>query len=203
MANQMLEESGEERDLGVIIDELLKFHRYAAAAVKKANTVLGIIKKSFITLDTQTLPLLYKSMVRPHLEYGNVIWGPHYKGDQVMVEKVQKRATKLIPCIRHLPYDQRLKILKLPSLMHRRRRGDMLQTFKIVTNRVNINKDKFLKLNEMQTRGHQYKLRKPMSTKFVRSRCFSHRIVNDWKSASKNGERIQDEDRYLLERPSI
>ena len=156
MANQMLEESGEERDLGVIIDESLKFHRHAAAAVKKANTVLEIIKKSFITLDTQTLPLLYKSMVRPHLQYGNVIWGPHYKGDQVMVEKVQKRATKLIPCIRHLPYDQRLKILKLPSLMYRRRRGDMLQTFKIVTNRVNINKDKFLKLNEMQTRGHQY-----------------------------------------------
>ena len=124
-------------------------------------------------------------MVRPHLEYGNVIWGPHYKGDQVMVEKDQKRATKLIPCIRHLPYDQRLKILKLPSLMYRRRRGDMLQTFKIVTNRVNINKDKFLKLNEIQTRGHQYKLRKPMSTKLVRSQYFSHRIVNDWNSLSQ------------------
>ena len=185
MANQMLEESSEERDLGVIIDESLKFHRHAAAAVKKANTAWGIIKKSFITLDTRTLPLLYKSMVRPHLEYGKVIWGPHYKGDQVMVEKVQKRATKLIPCIQHLPYDQRLKILKLPSLMYRRRRGDMLQTFKIVTNRVNVNKDHFLKFNEMHTRGHQYKLRKPMSTKLVRSQCFSHRIVNDWNSLSQ------------------
>ena len=69
----------------------------------------------------------------------------------------------------------------------------MLQTFKIVTNRVNVNKDHFLKFNEMQTRGHQYKLRK-----LVRSQCFSHRIVNDWNSLPQ-----EDEDRYLLERPSI
>ena len=96
MNNHTLESTSEERDIGVIIDETLKFHRHTATAVKKANTVLGIIKKSFITLDTQTLPLLYKSMVRPHLEYGNVFWGPHYKSDQQMLEKVQKRATKLV-----------------------------------------------------------------------------------------------------------
>ena len=89
MANQMLEESSEERDLGVIIDESLKFHRHAAAAVKKY--CFG--KKRFITLDTRTLSLLYKSMMMLHLEYGNVIWGSHYKGYQVMVEKVQKRET--------------------------------------------------------------------------------------------------------------
>ena len=102
------------------------------------------IQVYFATLDTKTLPLLFKSMVRPHLEYGNVIWGPHYKGDQEMVEKVQKRATKLISNIWHLPYVQRLKILKLPSLMHRRRRGDMLETYKIITNKANIDKNHFL-----------------------------------------------------------
>ena len=112
-------------------------------------------------------------MVTPHLEYCNVIWGPHYKGDQQMVEKVQKRATKLIPNIPHFSYAQRLKILKLPSLMYRRRRGAMLETYKIVTNKVNANKDHFFKFNVMQTRGHQYKLSKPMSTKLVKSQCFS------------------------------
>ena len=89
--------------------------------------MLGIIKKGFATLDKVTLPLLYKSMVRPHFEYGNVIWGTIYKGDQIMVEKVQKGATKLIPTIWHLPYGERLKVLKVPSLIHRRR-GDMLET---------------------------------------------------------------------------
>ena len=145
----MLEESGEERDLGVIIDESLIDTRQQQ--LRKQILFWGLLKV--------LLPWIHK-----HYHYCTNQWRPH-KVDQVMVEKVQKRATKLIPCIRHLPYDQRLKILKLPSLMYRRRRGDMLQTFKIVTNRVNINKDKFLKLNEMQTRGHQYKLRKPMSTK--------------------------------------
>ena len=98
-------------------------------------------------------------MARPHLEYGNVIWGPHYKGDQQMVEKIQKR-TKLIPNIRHLSYVQRMKLLKLSSLMYRRRRGDMLETYKTVTNKVNANKDHFFKFNVMQTRGHKYKLSK-------------------------------------------
>ena len=143
MNNHVMESTKEEKDLGVIVDDTLQFHRHTATAVKKANYVLSLIKKGFATLDAKTLPLLYKSMVRPHLEYGNVIWGPHYKGDQEMVEKVQKRATKLISNIWHLPYVQRLKILKLPSLMHRRRRGDMLETYKIITNKANIDKNHF------------------------------------------------------------
>ena len=76
----LLESTNEEKGLSVIVDDSLKFHRHTATAVKKANSVLGVIKKSFTTLDTTTLPLLYESMV---------IWGPHYKGDEVIVEKVQ------------------------------------------------------------------------------------------------------------------
>ena len=183
MNNHTLEVVGEEKDLGIIIDDSLKFHKHTASAVKKANAILGIIKKSFCILDTRTLPLLYKSLVRPHLEYGNVIWGPHFIGDQKLIEKVQKRATKLIQSIRHLPYDQRLQILKLPSLTYRRRRGDMLETFKIVTDKVDVDKNKFFKFNNaINTRGHQYKLFKPASKKLVRSQSFSIRVVNDWNS---------------------
>ena len=88
MKNHILASTSAEKDLGVMVDDSLKFHKHTAAAVRKANTILGIIKKSFVTLNQQTLPLLYKSMVRPHLEYGNVIWGPHFKGDQQMIEKI-------------------------------------------------------------------------------------------------------------------
>ena len=70
--------------------------------------------------------------MRPHLKYGNIIWGPHYKEDQAL-QKVQKRATKLIPSIQNLPYEERLRQLNLPSLMHRRRRGDMIQIYNIIT----------------------------------------------------------------------
>ena len=91
MNYHFLESTNEEKNIGFIADDSLKFHRHAAAAVKKANSALGVIKKNCTTLDTTTLPLL---MVRPHLEYENVIWGPYYKGNQVIFEKVQKRATK-------------------------------------------------------------------------------------------------------------
>ena len=122
-----LKQVTEERDLGVIMDQELKFHHQTAAAVKKANRMLAIIKNSFAVLNIFTLPLLYNALVRPGLEYGNVIWGPQYKLDQHALEKVQRRATKLIPQLKYLDYVYRLKALELQSLQHRRQRGDMIE----------------------------------------------------------------------------
>ena len=123
MNGSKLEKVDEEKDLGVIVDSEIKFHKHAAAAVKKANMKLGMIKMTFANLDENILPLLYTSLVRSHLEYGNIIWGPHFKGDVIAVEKVQRRATKLVNTIRNLPYEERLRHLNLPLLKHRRRRG--------------------------------------------------------------------------------
>ena len=182
MNDHLLEQVTEEKDLGVIIDNELKFHKHTAATIKKANSILGLIKKSFVSLDKYSLPLLYKSLIRPHLEYGNVIWGPHYKEDQKAVEKVQRRATKLITIIKYLPYEQRLQHLNLPSLMHRRRRGDMIQVYKMITGKVDIDMCMFFKFSSLPTRGHRYKLLKQHASKFVRSKSFSSRVVNDWNS---------------------
>ena len=64
-----------ERDLGILIDCDLKFRQQASAAVSKATRVLAVIRRSFALIHEQTLPVLYQSLVRPHLEYGNLIWG--------------------------------------------------------------------------------------------------------------------------------
>ena len=69
--NQKLEVSTFEKDLGVNIDNELKFHIHTSSATKKANQILGVIKKSYVTRDAGTISMLYKAMVRPHLEYGN------------------------------------------------------------------------------------------------------------------------------------
>ena len=70
--------------------------------------------------------------MRPHLEYANAVWGPHYKMDQQKIERVQRRATKLIEDIKDISDEERLCNLNMPSLQHRRLRGDMIDTYKIV-----------------------------------------------------------------------
>ena len=78
--------------------------------------VLVIINKSFACLDVTMFPMLYKALVRPILEYANAIWDPFFVIDQIAIEKVQKRATKMVSTIKNLPYNEHLIILKLPSL---------------------------------------------------------------------------------------
>jgi len=120
-----------EKHLGVTAVEDLKFHKHIANAVNKGSRMLGLIRKTFTPLDETTVPRLITAMVSLHLEYGNVIWHPRYRGDKLEVEKVQRRATKLIPSISHLPYEDQLKFLKLPSLDFRQQQGGMILVFKI------------------------------------------------------------------------
>ena len=182
MNGTKLKQVTEEKDLGILIDDELKFHKQSASATKKANATLGLLKKSFTLLDKKTLPLLYKSLIRPHLEYGNIVWGPHYAEDIKSIEKVQRRATKLVPELKNLSYEERLRELNLPSLAHRRRRGDMIVTYKLMTGQMNINKDNFLKISSLTTRGYQFKIYKEHASKLSGINTFSKRIVEDWNA---------------------
>ena len=124
MVGKELEVITDERDLGIPIDASLSFHAQAALAVKKAFRTVGIIRHTFLNLDETTLPLLFKSMVRPLLEYGKCVWGPVYCGDQDKVEQVQRWAARMVASVRHLPYQTRLEGLKLPSMHYRRERRE-------------------------------------------------------------------------------
>ena len=125
MGTTTLETTTVEKDLGVCIDRDLKFHHHRAKAVNNASRILGLVRATFTCLDETTVPRLFTTMVRPHLEYGNLIWHPRFwhprfRRDKVEVEKIQRRATKLIPRMKQLPYEDRLKVLGLPSLAYRR-----------------------------------------------------------------------------------
>ena len=78
---------------------------------KKANGIMAVIKRTFTCLDCECFNLLYKSLVRTHLEYGVTTWFPYKMKDIETIEKVQKRATKQVKQIRHLSYSERLKRL--------------------------------------------------------------------------------------------
>ena len=117
---------------------------------------------SFQNIDTESLPLLYKTFVQPHLKYGITVWGPFNRTDQKLHERVQRRATKLVLSIRHLPYTDRLCHLKIPRLHYRRRRADMIVTYQILNGEPDIKTDQFFSLASVTTtRGHQWKLRSP------------------------------------------
>ena len=175
-----------EKDLGVHVDNQLKFHEHTAAATKTANQVLGVIKKAYKTRDIRTITMLYKSMVRPHLEYGNLIWGPFFKEDMKSVEKIQRRATKLVTSIKDLAYEDRLRALKLPSLVYRRRRGDMIQMYKLMNGLIRVEiKSLVQPTTEFRTRGHHQKVQKNRANKFARANCFSQRVANNWNSLPK------------------
>ena len=136
--DHMLAKTDREKDLGVAIDDNIKFHANTAAASKEANQILGVIKSPCSMRDPRTISTLYKAMVRPHLEYDNVIWGPYYQADIKSLESIQRRATKLITALKDNAYKERLIELKLPSLVYRRRRGDMMQMFKIMNKLVRL-----------------------------------------------------------------
>jgi len=111
------------KDLGIIIDEELSFNNHIYDRINAAFKMLGIINRNFVNLEKSTFILLYKSLVRSLLEYGNSVWNPHKTGLIHDLEKVQKRATKLLPLCRNKSYSERLKFLNLPCLRYRRIKG--------------------------------------------------------------------------------
>ena len=178
--NEELEVVHVEKDLGVWIDDQLKLHDHTANQVKKANKILGLIRRSFSTLDKHSFSILYKSLVRTHLEYANSVTNPQYECDSVLLENVQRRATKMVPSVAHLDYVERLKELKLPSIKYRRRRGDMIEVFKYTHNIYTVQPSPLKIESQSTTRGHSYKLEKKRFSRAIRQNFFTIRTINDW-----------------------
>ncbi|XP_076063508.1 uncharacterized protein LOC143038359 [Oratosquilla oratoria] len=105
-----------EKDLGVVVDDELNFSRHLAEKINVANRMVGLIRRTFTAMDETMFKTLFVSLVRPHLEYANQVWCPYKKRDIAAVEAVQRRATKMVPGLRTLPYPERLKKLGLPTL---------------------------------------------------------------------------------------
>jgi len=101
-------------------------------AYAKASRMLSAISRTIKFKDTYILLSLYKSLVRPHLEYCTSAWSPYYVKDKELLEKVQHRFTRMFPDLRNLPYLQRLEELKLWSLEDKRTRSDLIEVYKII-----------------------------------------------------------------------
>jgi len=178
-----LQETELEKDLGIWFNNKLTSQDQVTLAVNKANQILGLIRRSFTYMDAQLMKQLFTTMVRPHLEYGNVVWHPYLRKEIDMIEAVQRRATKMVPGFSNLTYEQRLRKMKLPSLEYRRFRGDMIEAYKYMHGLYRVDESALLPRHHdtgVTTRGHCMKLAKRESSTMIRQNFFGLRIVNRW-----------------------
>ena len=126
---------------------------------------------------------IFKALVRPILEYGNVVWSPRSRKHIDHIEKVQKRFTKRIIGLKDLNYKTRLELLKLPSLEYRRARGDMIETYKLTHGFYDTETvGGLFSLHDSNTRGHPYKLTKSRVENSFSYHFFTNRIINTWNN---------------------
>ena len=178
-----LKKSIKERDLGVIVDSSMKFSEQCSTAIKSANSTLGIIRRHINSRKKNIILKLYKTLVRPKLEYCVQAWCPYLKKDIENVERVQHRATKLIGECAGLSYTDRLDRTNLITLEKRRIRGDLIQVFKLIKGFDKIDYHKFFQLaDNTRTRGHRFKIVKVRSRLDIRNKFFSQRVVNSWNA---------------------
>jgi ribonucleases P/MRP protein subunit RPP40 len=181
LGDTILKSSTQERDLGIIVDNSIKFTEQCNAAISNANSTLGLIRRTIKNKNKNIIGRLYKGLVRPKLEYCVQAWCPFLKGNVKNLERVQRRATKLVDECRGMTYADRLAVMGLSSLEDRRTRGDMIEVFKMIKGFSGVDYRLFFALDENgRTRGHRYKLIKNRSRLNIRKNFFSQRVVDVW-----------------------
>src|SRR6218665_199249 len=109
--------------------------RQCAEASKTANSTLVMIRRTIVTRDKNTILRLYKTLVRPQLEYCIQVWSPCLKQDMGKLEKVQ-RAMKMIQGYKYLSYEERLIRCGLTT-------RDLIEAYKIITGKESIQWKRF------------------------------------------------------------
>ena len=186
-----LEETTSEKDLGVYIDPDLTFTGHIITTVNKARSMSGLINCSITHKSIDIMVPLYKAFIRPILEYANTVWHPFLRKDIDLIESVQRLFTKRIIGLQSLEYEERLKILNLPSLEYRRARGDMIQVYKIcqglydpITTKhlLDISPTNSTTTNTTTTRNNTYKITKYRTSYKKYKYFFTNRVNNLWRS---------------------
>lgn len=170
----------EERDLGIILTPDFKFSAQASRAASRSNAMLGMLKRTFLSRDVETWACLYRTYIRPHLEFAISAWRPFLQRDITVLEKVQRRATRLPTALRGVDYSARLERMKLTTLETRRQRGDLIQMYKIIRGADKVEWHREILWSQPRQPKRSQLRREIVSSCRQRHYFFINRIANAW-----------------------
>lgn len=178
----------EQKDLGVIISNHLKWEAHISSVVKRTNSFVYLIQKAFSDRSIPMISKIYKTYIRPKLEFAHSVWSPYLVKDIEILERVQRRVTKLPPEIRNLSYEERLLRYDITTLKARRERGDLIETYKILNHHYSpaLQLDIFNLNTSQQLRGHTKKLDKERCSKLIRKNFLTNRVVYQWNALQES-----------------
>ena len=185
MGEETLKKTKEEVDLGVTITENLTSDKHIDKITSEVTNMLRRIKMAFSYMDMDMMKILINNMIRPRMEYAAVVWSPHTKKNIRKLERVQRAATKMVPELSGLSYEERLRKLEIPTLEKRRERGDLIGIYRMVNGLEEV-EEGFLTLETGRTRGHRKRLKKENCRRDIKKYSFPHRIVDTWNGLSED-----------------
>ncbi|BHF77160.1 hypothetical protein SprV_0502026300 [Sparganum proliferum] len=176
-----LQEVDAQTDLGVRITAFLKPSLHCSKVAKSAMTVLYLVKRAFSTFDEDCFVKVFRTVVRPQLEFAIQAWKPWTSKDLSILEKVQRRATKPVNGQGSLPYD--CPISEFP-LIYRQLRGDLIQTFGVMCSQDGclLPTDFFELTTTTSLRSHSLKRRVTGAKLDIRKLFFSKRVIEAWNA---------------------